>query len=224
MRIGQRLRVFRKEFRHFLRGFEVIIIAVEPHAVWIIHRLPHLNAQKHIMELAVFPVDVVTIIGRCQTDAILLRQFNQPGIRLAFLRKPMILNLQIKMILAENRQILLHQCLGFFFIILKDSARYLSCNAGGQTDDPFMILAQQFFIDTGLIIHPLNIGKRNQFDEIFIPRLIFRQKDQMIIFDPAGLLPILTRSRRQIHLTADNRFNSLLLALFIKSITPYMAP
>ena len=128
----------------------------------------------------------------------------------------MILNLQIKMILAENRQILLHQCLGFFFIILKDSARYLSCNAGGQTDDPFMILAQQFFIDTGLIIHPLNIGKRNQFDEIFIPRLIFRQKDQMIIFDPAGLLPILTRSRRQIHLTADNRFNSLLLALFIK--------
>ena len=92
---------------------------------------------------------------------------------------------------------------------LGDPAR----KTGGKTDEPFAVLAESLIIQPRLIIKSVDISDRIHFYEVFVPRLVLGEQDQVFeiprtVFDPQVL--------RHIHLAADDRLNIVFFAQFGK--------
>ncbi len=73
LRLIQRLLKIGKELPHLLFAFQIKFVCFKFHPVRVVHCLLHLNAHQHILQPAVFPAEVVRIIGRHQ------RQTRFPG-------------------------------------------------------------------------------------------------------------------------------------------------
>ena len=73
-----------------------------------------------------------------------------------------------------------------------------------------MKFLQNLHIDTRLVIVPLRKTAADDFAQIRVTSIIFRQKHQMVIpVIPAGNLPVKTGIGRNIDLTAQNRIDTL---------------
>ena len=92
-RIRHCLGILRKKRGHFGSRFQIIIVAVKAHTIGIFHRLSRLDAEKDVVELMIFPVDVVSVIRDHQTDMMLLGKLDKAGGSLFFLWQTVFLNL-----------------------------------------------------------------------------------------------------------------------------------
>ena len=158
----------------------------------------------------------MAIVGRNQTDAVFIRQFDKTFIGNTFFRQAMILNFQEVIVLAEDVNILLHQTVSFIFVVLNQCPRHITGNTSRQTDNPLMVLPQKLLVHTRLVIHAFNIGQRHQLYQILIAGLIFSQQNQMVILGSIDFLTFLAGAGSKINLAANNGLNALLLAFFIK--------
>lgn len=106
-----------------------------------------------------------------------------------------------------------------------DIARHFTCQTRRQRNNSLVKFLQNLHIDTRLVIVPLRKTAADDFAQIRVTSIIFRQKHQMVIpVIPAGNLPVKTGIGRNIDLTAQNRIDTLCPRRTVKSITPYIAP
>ena len=143
--------------RHFLRRLQIVVVAVEPHAVRVINRLRHLDAEQDVVELAVLAAHVMAVVRCDKAEAILLRERDETRVRLLFLVQPVVLDFEEIIFLAEDVDVLAHERVGAVGIVRNQRARHLARNAGGQADDALMIFAQQLVIDARLVVEALDI-------------------------------------------------------------------
>ena len=226
-RIGQSFRYFiAEDLIHFIAGFEIEFIGGESHPVWHIHRGTGLDAQQQLVAPGMFPAQIVYVIGRHyryfhilgQLKQDLVDQFlildqlpeifllirGQGGIRSRF--SPVIHDFQIEIPASEDIQIIRQQL--FCFIVTAVPCRHgdLALKTGTHTDDPLVILRQQFFINTGLVVESRGVRLGDQLAEIVITLLIFRQQDQVICPLFLSLHTFeQTRARRHIGFAPDDR-------------------
>ena len=193
-RIAQGFGMVREQSGHFFWGFQIVIIAVEAHAVRVIHGLAHLNAEQNIVEFTVLAAYIMAVVGGHKAQAVLFRQFDKSCISCAFLWQTVILNFQKVIVLAEDIDVFLYQPFGFILVVLDKGLRHIARDTGGQADNALVILAQQLHIHPGLVVHALDIGQRHELDEVLIARLIFCQQNQMVVADAVDILPFLTGS------------------------------
>ena len=168
------------------------------------------------MKFTVLTMDIVKVIGGNQSQIILLGQLQEPRISKLLFPKSMVLNLQEKIILAENIYVFPDQGIGLFHIPCDDSPGNFPCHAGTEADKPFVIFSKQFLVNPRLVIQALTMGQRNQLHQIAITLLVFRQKNQMVVFDTIYLFTILTCTWCQIYLTTYNRLYALLFGFFVE--------
>lgn len=85
-----------------------------------------------------------------------------------------------------------------------------------EADDALVVLAQEVLVDARLVVHALDVGQRDELDEIAIARLVLREQDQMVVADAIDLAVFLARARGHVDLAADDGLHALLLCLFIE--------
>ena len=214
--VGDGLRKIRKECRHLLRRFQIVVVAREAHAVGIVERLVHLDAEQDVVELAVLAVHVMQVVRRDEPDIVLLRKLDECGVCLALLRQAVVLHLEEKIIAPEDLEVFAHERIGMLHIVLQDGARYLAGNAGRQADDALVILAQEILVDARLVVHALDVGQRDELDEIAVARLVLREQDQVVIAHTIDLAVFLARARGHVDLAADDGLHALLLGFLVE--------
>ena len=212
--IGQSFRIFRELGQHLLITLAIIISAAKLHPVRVVHGLIGLDTQQHVLGRRIFPVHVVDIVGHYQLQVVFHRQAPQLRIHNLFFRQVVVLHLQEKVLFPKNFQILLHGCFRPGHIPLQNMHGNLPGHTGAQTDDAFVVTAQQFLIDAGLAIKAFQIAPGHQLHQILVAGIIFRQQDQMIPV-AAFILTVAVR-RSQIHFAADNGPHALLLCFLVK--------
>ena len=71
----------------------------------------------------------------------------------------------------------------FFLTLAKDSLRHLRTETAGGSDEPFVILQYEFFVDARIFaVEALDISERTQLDEVLISFGILSQHELMVAF------------------------------------------
>lgn len=121
----------------------------------------------------------------------------------------MVLDFQVKIILAKNRNQPVQSPLGPFFIVIEDILLDVAFDAGTHGDEAFMILFEQIVVDAGLmvIIFPIDKTFGHDFDEVVVTLIVFGQQNQ--VTEPFFRLLFKTAAPGHIHFTPQNRLDAL---------------
>ena len=156
------------------------------------------------------------IICSHQTDIVLLGKLNKSLVGLNLLLHAVVLNFNKEIIPAKNLQIILQGLFRPVHIATENPGRNFPRNAGAEANNAIMILTQQFFVYTGLVIHALNIGLGNQLHQILVASFIFSQQNKVIVLCTIHLKILPTIPGSHINLAANNGIYALRLGSLIK--------
>ena len=128
----------------------------------------------------------------------------------------MVLDLEKEVLAAEDLEVLAHERIGMLEVVLQDGARDLTGDAGRQADDALMVLAQEVLVDARLVVHALDVGQRDELDEIAVARLVLREQNQVVIAHAIDLAVFLARAWGHVDLAADDGLRALLLGFLVE--------
>ncbi len=170
---------FGEQFRHLVARFDVKFRAGEPHPVFILQRLARLDAQQHVVHLAVLFSQIVGVVGGNQRDAGLFMEGQQAGVDSLLLGDAVILQLQI--IVAPTEQLVVLQGDGLCTVVIAvhEQVLHLARQTGRQADQALGMLLQQLPVDTGLVVKALGEARRAKLDEVLVAGHVFAQQHQM---------------------------------------------
>ncbi len=138
-------------------------------------------------------------------------------IHLLLLRDPVVLHLQKEISFSENPLILFCSPTCLFVLALRNIPLNLSCQAGAQGNDSFMIPPQRLFIHPRPIVKPFCKPDGHDLHQILISLVILCQQHQMIIpVLPACCLFVKTGIGSHIDFAAEDRPDSLCFCFLIK--------
>ncbi|CDF04509.1 uncharacterized protein BN715_00858 [Megasphaera elsdenii CAG:570] len=205
-----------KEVRHFVAALHIKLIIIETEMRRVIEGTARRNTELDFLCRCVTGVDVMVIIGRHQLQTVLLGPALEYRADDFFLGNPVILDFQVKVILAEKRDQAIQRPLGPFFIMIEDILLDVAFDAGTHSDESFMILFEQIIVDTWLviIIFPIDEALGHDFDEIMIALIVLGQQNQMA--EPFLSLLFKTAAPGHIHFTPQNRLDALGYGFFIQ--------
>ena len=137
-RVGQRLGMVGKNFRHFLRRLEVKLRQVtQPPLVG--HVRSRANANHHVVRLVVGALEEVDVVGRNQTEPEILAPAHKVRIHLPLRIHPVVVDLEEKIILPENLAVLPGQFASPLRIGVEDRAADLAFQAAAQSDQALRV-------------------------------------------------------------------------------------
>src|SRR5262245_21887123 len=95
-------RDFSENAIHFLAVFEIKLIGVELHAIWIVDGLTGLDTEKQVVGPTIVLMHVMAIVAGNRADPRALRNLQHVGNDFALLFQSMIMDLQEETVFAEN--------------------------------------------------------------------------------------------------------------------------
>ena len=206
----------RKDLPHLLFGLQIELVVGEAHAVGIGIVGFRADAQQHVVSRRILLIDIVGVVGGDEGDVQLLGQLLEHGVDLLFFVQPLILDLQVKVALAEA--VLQPERLfpRPFVVVLHQAVLNLARKACGQGDEALAVSRQQFVVYPGFIVEACFIGFGYDLDEVFVAGLVFRQQDEMpLVLVQHGVL-VEAGARCRVDLAADDGLNACLLALLVE--------
>ena len=216
LRILNGLGLIGKQRTHFLLGFDVEFLGFKAHPVGLVHGLSHLDAHEHVLEIAVLPGQIVGVVGHHQRQARILGKAQDAAVDLLLLRQAVILQLQIKIPLAEDLRQLQRMGLGALVVSRPQSAGNPASQTGRQGDQALGMLPQQVQIHTGLDIKTVQKALGDQIAEVFIARLVFAQQHQVLCLVVHAVNTVSHGAGRHIDLAADDGLDARRLGRAVK--------
>ena len=158
-----------------------MLVAVELEAVLVGHMRACLHAQQHIVRDGIGAVSVVSVVrgqqGHFQSAADLQQVFQI----FVLGGNAVILKLYEKALFAEN----VSQSAGVFQGLLRRSLHEglidMAAQASRRGDKAFRVLAQNFPIDSGLVIVALQECSGCHLDEVFVADLVLGQQGEVVV-------------------------------------------
>ena len=145
------LRICKKR-THFSLTLYIILPAFIAEPVCIRYFLLRLNAQQKVMCFCIVGSGVMTVIGSNKAYIKFFGHAKQCGIHICLRRNSVILKFEKEISVTKTVVIALCNTDSLVIISARNCFRNLPCKAGRETDDAFMILAQNLHIDTRFII------------------------------------------------------------------------
>ena len=144
------------------------------------------------------------IVGGHQGDTGLLVDAQDALQHHLLLLNAVVLDLQIIVVLPHQLRHLQGVFLCPLVVARQQPFGYLPSQAGGQSDEPLMVLPQQAQVDTGLAVEPVQVGLGNHVGQVPVASFVLAQQHQVSIF--AVQLPHLVRPvpRGNVDLTAND--------------------
>ena len=137
-----------------------------------------------------------------------------------FFLQPLVLQFQIEVAFAEDVQHFQSFLFRAFVITVEEPVRDLPRQTGRQGNQPFVILAQDVFIDPRFIVEAVTIPFGYDLHQVLVALVVLSQQHQ--VAHPLVPLSILVEQSpgSRIHLAADDRANALFFAFSIKIDDP----
>ena len=177
--VGHGLRQFGEERGHFVRIFEPVAVAVETHAVGVLHGLLRADAEEQLMGLLVFLKQVMRVICDNQRDAFLLRDLHKEFSGFSLLLDAVVLDFKEEIVVAEDGGVFLYGENGAFFVAVEKLPRDFAGNTCRKADDVFVILAEKLLVDSRMVVIASNPGLFIQMAHVLIAFVGFREADEM---------------------------------------------
>ena len=180
-RAREHLRGVLEDARHFVVALDEELGAVELHATGVVNGLAGLDAQHDVLGVSVVFAEVVAVIGGNERQTKFFFQLEKARMDAVLHLQALILNLEIKILFAENVcegsggrargvVIVLHQALGDFAL-----------QAAGEADQPTRVLGEKLFADARLVIKAVQRGLRRDLDQIAVAFFIFGEHQQVVV-------------------------------------------
>ena len=178
----------------------------------VVDRLLLLHAHQDLVRARVLLIQVVAVVGGDQRDAGLLGHLDQVAVDLLLLLQPVRLDLEEEVPLAEDVLELAGGDLGRLRPAAHHRLRDLAAEAGGQTDQPLGVLAQELLVDPGVVIEPFQVPHRVEVREVLPADLVLGQQDEVV--RPA--LGLVEAIGGDVGLAAEDRLHPVGLGLLVE--------
>ena len=159
------------------------------------------------MRACIFPAQVVRVVGDDDRDFGLLREPVDRGGEAFVLLQAVVLNLEEEVVLAENVRVGQGQAAGVVVAVREDGLVHVAAQARRHGNQTLRVARQQVFINPRLVVEALEIGGRNQVDEIAVAFLALAQQHQVVV--AVGIRARFVALLRDVHLAADHRLDAL---------------
>ena len=180
-RIVTGLRYRCEDVPHLLLALEIELVVRISHAVFIVYLGPCLDAQQHIVRLSILLLYVMDVVRRHERDARLLVQTLHQRQYPCLLFEPLILQFEIIVSLTEYLEVFEGFSLRPLIVSRHQKSRDHACKTRGKTYQSFAMFPEDVLVYTRLIVMTLYPARRNKLYKVLISRLVFRQKDEMIL-------------------------------------------
>ena len=177
--VGHGLRQFGEERGHFVRILEPVAVAVETHAVGVLHGLLRADAEEQLMGLLVFLKQVMRVICDNQWDAFLLRDLHKEFGGFSLLLDAVVLDFKEEIVVAEDGGVFLYGENGAFFVAVEKLPRDFAGDAGRKADDVFVILAEKVLVDSRMVVIASNPSLFVQMAHVLVAFVSLCKADEM---------------------------------------------
>ena len=183
-------------------------------------RLVRLQTQKQFMKFGIFAAHVMRIVCCDKFNVQLGGNFFERGTNFNFFVKPVILKFQKKIFPPENVDVFFRKLNGTSKIVLQNRTGNFARHARTERNQPAVIFAQKFFVDTRTIIKTLNRRRRRQLEQISVTVVVFGKQDEMKIFHAVDFFAQVSGLGRDVNFATDNRLDVAFLRRLVKINQP----
>ena len=154
-------------------------------------------------------IQVVSIIGRNQRQSHPIRQIDRHVHALLLNVEACVLDFHVVPV-TEHFGIPRAQPLGFLVFSRQQQLRQFPGGTAGKQDQPFAVLLQDFFVDTGAVVKPFQERGGREFHQILKPNGIHGQQCQVItrFFDSTGSRFVESGTGSDIGFQSENRIDA----------------
>ena len=202
-----------EDLGHLFGGLEVELLSAVAHPIRVGDLLAGPDTEQNVVGHGVFAAYVMTVVGRDGRQTRLPCQGHQPRIHDHFFFESLVLDLEEEITLTQDIFVcpgrLEHRILG----APERGGRHFPFETCGEPDETFRVRREELLVDSRLVVEPFEVAGGNQLHEIRVALVTFRQQDQVVIgignTAPGG--PVEATTRRDVDLTAQNRFHAFFL-------------
>ncbi|EKD22226.1 MAG: Na+/proline symporter [uncultured bacterium] len=207
----------RKQALHFPGRPEIELIASELHPLFVIHRFACLYTEQNLVGLFIALIKIMTVVSCHQRESMVLREFDQSTIDRLLLRKAILHNFDEEIPLAKDFPVLFSGSKRFFGISPEQMCRDFPMETGAHTDQSLAVLGQHLLVDPGPIVKSVQKTGGRQSHEVLISLHVPGKDDDMICRLRASMARLVkTAFRRDVQFAADDRFDPVLISMFIE--------
>ena len=153
------------------------------------------------------PFEKVNVVRRHQPEPEFTPDFWQNTVAFSLRLQSVIVQLEEEILRAEDVAKGRRALPRLIELIGLDRHVDLALEAGAHPDQSFRVCGEQFAIDPRLVMHPLEMRRRHQPDEILVTGFVAREQREMISGIALRIRPVLDRTRRHVSLHADDRLD-----------------
>ena len=196
--------------------FQIELIAVITETLAIVDGLSRADTQQDVVRMMVAVRQVVDIVGGHERHVEVARDRHQPLVDDELFVDALILHLQEEIPGAEDVAKRRRRVERLPFASGSNLARDLSLQAAAQSNEPFRVLREQFFVDARLVVETFGVSCGDELDEVVVALVGFGQQDQVVcrLTYRAGLCE--PAAGRDIHLATEDWFHTTLLRMIVK--------
>ncbi len=199
---------------HHVWRLEIQLVGGKLEAARIADHLAGLDAEQHLVGVCLVLVEIVAVVGRHQLDAEIMAQFLQARIDLPLLRDAVLLHLEVEAVAEELAQL---QSLfpRRIHAAVADQPRHLAVQAGGEGDQPFVVVGQQPAVNARLVVEASRLRHRSQLHQVAVAVLVHRQEDEVEVVARALVVDEVV-SLGDVQLAADDGTQASFLGLGVE--------
>ena len=205
-----------EERAHFVLALEVELLRLKAQAVCLVHGVAGLDAQQHVLRRGILFFEIVRVVRHGEGDAGLAAQADQAVGGRVLLGDAVVLDLEIEVLLAEERAQVERARPRSLEVAADDRLRDLAGQTAREADQPLGVLVQQLPVDARLDIKALGEARGHEIAEIAVALFIPTQQNEVGIFVVGAVLLAVAAARRDIDLAADDGLDTRGLAGLIE--------
>ena len=212
-RARQYIRRVLEHAQHLVAVLHKKLVALKLHPVRVQNRLPHLDAQHHVLRVRVVLAKVVAVVSRHQRYAQVLLQLKQSRMDAVFHLQALVLNLQKKILPPKQIAIKRRRRPRRLVLPFRQPLRHLALQASRKPDQSARVLRQKFLAHPRLVIKPVQRGLRRNLHQVPVAFLVLGQHQQMVVSVALRRRPpdIVIIFLADVQLAAHNRLHACLL-------------
>ncbi len=180
-RARQDLRRVLEHAIHLVVALDEELRALKLHPRGIVNRLARLNAQHHILRMRIVLAKIVAVVGRHQRQPEILLQLEKSRMDLVLHRQALILNLEIKIVLAENVDKSSGSRARSIVLPFHQPLRDFTFQASRKPDQSARMLRQKLLAHSRLVIKAVQRSFRRNLHQIAVALFVLGQHQQMVV-------------------------------------------
>src|SRR5947208_2877559 len=212
-RFAARQRQLGKDARHLLRRLDVELLGREPEAARVAERCARLDAEERLVGAPVAGLEIVRAVGPDDRRADRLGDRQGVGGDLRLRLEAVGLDFHEVVVAADDLLVPTRDLRRLPHLPLDQEARDLGVETPREDDEPVGVLREELTVHPGLVVEALEVGLRDQLDEISVAGAVPRQDRQVVRALVAAVLgaALLPAPGGDVELAAEDRLDASLL-------------